>query len=118
MSEFVDTKMTSSYWPQYDFSGASTVAATATAVSVATTTVSQGLTIAQGVMKWVYVTVGVLGLVNNLFTMVTVAKSRILRPQPRNWFIFHQSLADFISAIFIVATVTRTASPLPAVSIV
>lgn len=118
MSELIDTKMTSSYWPQYDFGGASTVAATATAVSVTTTTVSQGLTIAQGVMKWVYVSVGVLGLVNNLFTMVTVAKSRILRPQPRNWFIFHQSLADFISAIFIVATVTRTASPLPAVSIV
>jgi uncharacterized membrane protein SirB2 len=54
-------------------------------------------------MKWMFICVGILGVASNLVVMVIVMQARKLRQQPRNWFIFHQSLVDFVSAIFIIA---------------
>jgi hypothetical protein len=62
----------------------------------------------QSVMKWVFICVGILGVASNLVVMVIVTRARKLRQQPRNWFVFHQSLADFASAIFITAFALRT----------
>ncbi len=59
-------------------------------------------------MKWLNVGVGAFGLLGNLVVMLVVLRVKKLRQQPRNWFIFHQSLADFVSAMFIIAMATRT----------
>jgi hypothetical protein len=61
-------------------------------------------------MTVVFTVVGAIGLASNMFVMLVVASSRQLRQQPRNWFIFSQSLADFINAIFIVTLFTKSST--------
>ncbi len=74
-----------------------------------TPSTNTNMVLVQGTMKWIFICVGALGLLNNLVVMVVVLKVKKLRHQPRNWFIFHQSLADFISAMFVIAIAMRTA---------
>jgi hypothetical protein len=40
------------------------------------------------VIKWIYLSVGILGLVNNAFVMYVILRFRSLKQQPRNWLIF------------------------------
>lgn len=58
-------------------------------------------------LKYAFISVGALGLLNNLVVMAVVLKVKKLRRQARNWFIFHQSLADFLSAGFIIAIASK-----------
>jgi hypothetical protein len=60
------------------------------------------------IMKWLYMTVGIVGIGNNAFVMYVIARSRALKQHPRNWLIFHQSLADLCSAVFLLAVTFRT----------
>jgi hypothetical protein len=62
-----------------------------------------------GVMKWIYMLVGMFGVVSNMFVICVVMSSRPLRQQPRNWLIFHQSIADVICAIFIICNTFKDA---------
>ena len=71
---------------------------------------SQNIFILGNVMIWVFLSVGILGLLNNAFVIFIIAKSPQLRQQPRNWFIFHQSIADFLSAITITTSLTKSAN--------
>jgi hypothetical protein len=61
----------------------------------------------QIIMKWVSTGVSVFGFISNFVVMAVVLKTKKLRQQPRNWFIFHQSLTDFISAAFFVANANK-----------
>ena len=71
---------------------------------------SQNILILGNIMTWVFLSVGILGLVSNTFVIFVIAKSRQLRQQPRNWFIFHQSVADFLSAICIATLLIKSAN--------
>lgn len=75
-------------------------------------TVSPPLTVPsnnlQATMKWVNIGVSTFGLLGNLFVVLVVLGVRKLRQKPRNWFLLNQSLADFFSAVFIIALATRT----------
>jgi hypothetical protein len=62
------------------------------------------------VMKWIYLIVGILGLMDNAFVMCVILRSRPLRQHSRNWLIFNQSLADFCGAIMVTAVTFRTIS--------
>jgi hypothetical protein len=84
-------------------------------ISVGSSSSSTSVGIQPALLKWVFVTVGTLGIVNNLVAMAVVLRVKKLRRQPRNWFIFHQSMADFVSAIFLIAIATR--SPLTSFSV-
>ena len=66
-----------------------------------------GITVPNQAMTKVFIATGILGLVTNIFVITVVAKSRHMRQQPRNWFIIHQGIADLLSAVFIIATVTK-----------
>lgn len=69
---------------------------------------AQNIVILGTVMTYTFLVVGTIGLASNIFSMVVVASSRQLRQQPRNWFIFNQSLADCLHAFFIVAFAIKT----------
>lgn len=73
-------------------------------ISVATATESApspNLTV-HIVMEVLYIVVGALGVGNNLIVMCLMLRVRKLQRQPRNWFIFHQCLADLVTSVFIV----------------
>jgi hypothetical protein len=59
------------------------------------------------ILQWVFAGVGILGIISNLFVLVVVLRAKKFRQKPRNWFIFHQSLADLISAVSMVLISTR-----------
>ena len=61
-------------------------------------------------LKWLFVGVGITRLVTNLFVIIVIATSRQMRQQPRNWYIFNQSVADCLSAILIITSITKSAS--------
>jgi hypothetical protein len=69
---------------------------------------AQNIVILGTVMTYTFLVVGAIGLASNIFAMIVVASSRRLRQQPRNWFIFSQSLADCLHAFFIVALAFKT----------
>lgn len=85
------------------------IGAPTAATTIQTRNQFTNMVLIQGTMRWIYLTVALLGLTNNLVVMSVILKVKKLRKQPRNWFIFYQSMADFISAIFLVAIVFRTA---------
>lgn len=62
------------------------------------------------VMKWIYLVVGILGLIDNAIVMCVILRSRPLKEHPRNWLIFNQSLADFCGAIMVIAITFRPVS--------
>jgi hypothetical protein len=59
------------------------------------------------ILQWVFAVVGILGIISNLFVLVVVLRAKKFRQKPRNWFIFHQSVADLISAVSMVLISTR-----------
>ena len=73
-------------------------------------TITQSITITGNVMQWVYTGMGILCLINNLFVVFVILRSHNMRKDPRSWFLFHQSLADTICAIFVLAASTKNAS--------
>lgn len=73
-------------------------------ISVATTTEpasSPNVTV-QIVMEALYIAVGVVGVVSNLVIICLMLQVSKLRLQSRNWFIFHQCLAEFVTSVFVV----------------
>ena len=70
----------------------------------------QLVTLVTDVMKWMYLLVGILGIVCNLFVLVVIARSNQMRQQPRNWLIFMQSFSDFFGAIFLITVTFRVNS--------
>lgn len=71
---------------------------------------SQSIFVLSSIMKWVFVSVGVIGIVSNLLVIVVVASSRKLRKQPRNWLLLHLSIADCFGAVFIICNLFKNAS--------
>lgn len=71
---------------------------------------TQSIFVLNSVMKWVFVSVGVIGIVSNLLVILVVASSRKLRQQPRNWLILHLSIADCCGAVFIICNLFKNAS--------
>lgn len=62
------------------------------------------------VMKWVYIGIGAVGIVTNMFVIVVVGQSHQLQQQPRTWFILHQSIADLLTSIFILTSPFKNSS--------
>ena len=73
-------------------------------------TVSQNIFILGNIIIWVFLSVGIFRFLSNAFVIFIIAKSPQLRQQPRNWFIFHQSIADFLSAITVTTSLTKSAN--------
>ena len=94
------------------------VRSTVTAVPSDDWSLTQNIIVYSNAMIWVYVTIGIIGLLSNMFVIVVIATSRQLQTQPRNWFIFHQSIADLFSSLFIIISVTKSANMILNVSIV
>jgi hypothetical protein len=61
-------------------------------------------------MTWVYVAVSIVGVISNIFVILVIISSSLLRSQPRNWFIFCQSVADCLSAIYIGTLPTKNST--------
>jgi hypothetical protein len=84
-----------------------------TTVFAATPSLVQKIVVSSFNMTWVYVAVSIVGVISNMFVILVILSSSLLRSQPRNWFIFCQSVADCLSAVYIGALPTRnSATPL------
>ena len=71
---------------------------------------AQNILLTGDVTRWIYPIIGVLGMIFNLFVIIVIASSRQLKQQPRNWFIFHQSIADCLTAFFFIISTTKSAT--------
>ena len=71
---------------------------------------AQSITVTGNVMQWVYSGLGIVGLINNLFVVLVIFKTESMRKEPRNWLIFHHSLADIICSIFVIAAIAKKAN--------
>ena len=58
-------------------------------------------------ITWTFICTGVFGILSNLFIILVVLRSKELKRQPRNWLLFHQCTADFLTACFLIANVTK-----------
>jgi hypothetical protein len=67
-------------------------------------------------MTWVFVAVSIIGVISNMFVILVIISSPLLRSQPRNWFIFCQSFADCLSAVYIGTLPTKDSKTLLYVS--
>ena len=76
---------------------------------LAATAGAQNILVLNKVMSWLFIAVGVVSIISNLFVICVIIKSKKLRQQPRNWLIFHMSIADFLNGIFIISTLTKDA---------
>lgn len=68
------------------------------------------------IMKWVYLGVGISGIVGNVFVIIVVSFTPKLREQPRNWLIVNQSVADMLSCVFIICNALKNGKIILSVS--
>lgn len=72
-----------------------------------TTDPSQNIAIVSTVMSWIYVSLGIVGMITNSCVGVVILQSRQLRRQLPNIFILNQCLADFWCSACVMASVFK-----------